>query len=117
MRYLALLLFFPLSVMADDWTREDTARELTYLALHVVDWGQTRNISKNPDRFYEINPILGEHPSIKRVDSYMTFSILVHVGVAYILPREWRTAFQYASLGEKVGFVIHNNRIGIRIDF
>ena len=36
---------------ADTWSRDDTTREAIYLTLHVVDWGQTRDIVQRDDIF------------------------------------------------------------------
>lgn len=118
MKYLTLILLFPFAVAADPWTGKDTAREVAYLILHVADWGQTRNIvHRESEGYWEINPILGKYPSIKRVDSYMTFTMLAHIGIAYAMPRGWREAFQYSTAGIEAGFVINNNSIGLRVDF
>lgn len=121
MKYLlSLFLLIPACCQADEWTKADTAREVAYLILHVVDWGQTRNIVhryQQGEDFWEANPILGKHPSIKRVDSYFSFMMVAHVAVAYVLPRGWREGFQYTTTGLKTGLVISNNSIGLKVDF
>lgn len=125
MKYLlGLVLIIPACCNADGffkhdpWTKEDTMREAAYLVLHVVDWGQTRNIvNRREEGYWEINPILGKQPSIKRVDSYMAFSAIAHVGIAYVLPQKWRARFQYTTAGIKTGLVIYNNSAGLRVDF
>ena len=102
----------------DQWTKADTAREATYLALHVIDWGQTRNIVRRIDEDYkELNPLLGNSPSIKRVDTHMAVSAVLHVAAAYALPREWREGFQYATIGYVAAVVVRNNSIGLKVDF
>lgn len=102
----------------DPWAKEDTAREVGYLVLHLVDWGQTRDISRRGgEGYWEVNPVLGKHPSVRRVDSYFTFSALAHIGIAYALPHDWRRRFQYTTAGLKAGLVIHNNKIGLRVNF
>ena len=58
----AALLLVSFSSQADEWTESDIKYEAAYLALHTVDWGQTRNIAKNPSRYSEVNPVLGKHP-------------------------------------------------------
>lgn len=111
-----LFLLFPAASPASDWTKADTAREATYLALHVADWGQTRDIANNPG-YWETNPILGEHPSIRRVDTYFVFTGILHVGVAYLLPSRWREAFQLTTTGIEAAFVYSNNSIGLKVHF
>lgn len=125
MKYLlALILLIPAYCKADGfwkhdpWTKEDTMREAAYLVLHVVDWGQTRNIvHRSNEDFFEKNPIIGNRPSIKRVDSYFAFTAIAHVAVSYVLPRVWREGFQYTTVGVQAGVVIQNNSIGLRVDF
>lgn len=114
---LCLMGAFSGKALASDWKETDTERQLVYLILHAVDWGQTRNIAKNPDDYYEFNPLLGRHPSAKRVDSYMLVSGLTHTAISYVLPSDWRHAFQRVTLSVKAGFVQHNFSIGLRIDY
>jgi hypothetical protein len=58
-----------ISLAADPWSRQDIALEGAYIVLHVVDWGQTRDIASQPDKYHEsFNPFLGEHPSREKVD-------------------------------------------------
>lgn len=110
-------MFFPATASASDWKEVDTERQLAYILLHAIDWAQTRHIAREPDKFYEFNPLLGEHPSVKRVDSYMLVSALAHTAVSYVLPPEWRRAFQHITLSVKSGLVNHNFSIGLRIEY
>jgi len=105
------------SLAADEWTPADTAREATYLVLHVIDWGQTLDIVGQEDRYHEINPILGEHPSRGRVNLYMATTPIVHGALAYALPRAWREGWQYVTIGIEGNLVYHNYRIGLHVDF
>jgi hypothetical protein len=100
-----------------DWKDADTEWQVAYLLLHAVDWGQTRMIARNPEAYYEINPLLGEHPSVKRVDRYMAMSALAHTAIAYALPPTWRRYFQRVTLSVKAGLVDQNYAIGLTIDY
>ncbi|HJW81991.1 MAG TPA: hypothetical protein VJ396_07080 [Acidiferrobacterales bacterium] len=102
---------------AGDWTKEDTAWQAAYLTLHVVDWGQTRDISAQPERYYEKNSILGEHPSRKRVDSYFVGAAILHTGIAYALPPKWRRLWQCVAIGSSAGAVANNVNIGLQVNF
>lgn len=102
---------------SDTWTRADTIRETTYYALHLADWNQTRQIAANPDKFHELNPILGEHPSTADVDRYFVATAVIHTGIAYALPADWRHAFQYFTIGGQVATVAWNYRVGLKIRF
>lgn len=102
---------------ADSWSKSDVAREVAYLTLHVVDWRQTLIASKDPGRYAEQNPILGEHPSENRINGYFLATALLHVGVTHVLPAKWRPAFQYFWIGVEVVAIANNHKVGIRITF
>lgn len=116
-----ILALFGLSsapVFASDWTTEDTWWQAAYLALHVADWGQTRDIVKREgEGYYETNPILGRHPSLKRVDTYFTVTALAHTAISYALPAAWRRGWQHVTIGVEAGYVSYNYSIGLNINF
>ena len=94
------------------WTKTDTAIQATWTAMHIVDWSQTRRIAKEPKMFSERNPILGDHPSVGEVDTYMAISAVANLGVAYALPKPYRRYFQGISIGITGGCLIMNFNIG-----
>lgn len=113
----ALVLLSSATFAADPWSDGDIAREVAWQALHLIDWGQTRSIAKNPDQYRELNPILGEHPSIGRVNTYMAASAIAHIIVSDYLSGDWRTAWQWVTIGITASAVHNNYRIGLRLDF
>ena len=121
MKFLAvflLIFLFPSKTHSfDRWSDADKTREIVYLTLHAADWGQTLDISKNPTLHTEGNPILGEHPSVGRVNSYFVATALLHVGAVHVLPAAWRPAFQYFWIGVEAGVVHHNYKAGLRFNF
>ncbi len=114
---LALMLFFvslPSGASArDPWTKTDTAYQLTWTALKVLDWSQTRRIAREPDRFHECNPILGATPSVKRVDVYNAATLAGNWAIAYALPKPYRRWFQVVSIGASAYCVTINFKIGL----
>ena len=114
---LAFLGLFSVTATAGDWNTQDTRFEAAYLVLHAVDWSQTRYIAAHPERFIEDNPILGEHPSDAEVNRYFLLTGLIHAGIAYALPSDWRRGFQLVTIGIEAGTVARNYRIGIRSEF
>lgn len=115
---LAFLLFLSVPAYADEWRTADTWREVTYLTLHVIDWAQTRNISRNPEEWSEQwNKVLGEHPSTARVDRYFAFTAIAHIGIVRALPKEWRAPFQYVTISVEVVSDVHNYTFGIGARF
>ena len=112
------------------WTWKDTAYESVYLGLHFIDWRQTLYISEYPDKFHELNPLLGKHPSQSQVNIYCIASMLAHAGFSYLLPSKWkinlfdtkitlypRRYWQVSSIMVKTGIVVHNFNVGIRMEF
>lgn len=112
---LAILLCLSSIAHADEWTKTNTALQLTWTAMHVLDWSQTRAIAKNPDRYWEkVNPILGTHPSVSKVDTYFAATTVGSLLVAYVLPHPWREVFQGASIGVSAYCISINFKIHLR---
>jgi len=99
------------------WDGADFALGASALTLLAVDWGQTRHIAKNPDRFYEKNGLLGRHPSVDRVDAYFVGSMITTVLVADLLVGPWRKAFLAGIIVMEYDVVTRNRAIGIRVGF
>ena len=102
---------------SDPWTSGDVGRESVYQVLHAVDYLQTREIARHPEKYYERNPILGNHPSEGNVALYFAATSLLHLGVAYALPRGLREPFQYVTILIPAGMVAHNFGLGIKIQW
>lgn len=114
MRYLLAIILLALTtcqpVYADKWTNTDTALQLTYTAVHIADWAQTRQIALHPDIWYEKNLILGTNPHSDKVDAYFALTLLGHTAIAYMLPDPYRNLWQGAWIGIESG-VIYGNYI------
>ena len=116
-----VLLLATMPAMADEWTTADKQREAVYLALHAVDWAQTRTIARNPGKHAEggvvASRVIGTHPSVGKVDAYMAGSAVLVAVVARALPSEYRSVFQYVTIGDSAYSVGNNFRIGIGMHF
>ncbi len=115
----ALLALSPLRA-SDPWTKADTARELAFTAVVVLDWGTTLDIERAHQEspwIHETNPILGRHPSRAKVNLYIPAGILLHFLAARAMPARWRAAFQSASIFIEAGAVSHNFAVGLRLNF
>ena len=115
----ALLLLSSSAFAADEWTTGDTYCEVTFQVLNVIDWGQTRYIAKNLDRYYEKESawLIGTDPSTEAVDTFMLLTAVLHPVVSYVLPRGWRDTWQYVTIGMKLNNTIGNAQIGIKVSF
>jgi hypothetical protein len=101
----------------DEWTEEDTKYQLVYSLVTFVDLKQTRQVARNPDKFVEYNPFLGESPSEGDVNVYITSIILGNAAVAYILPQKYRRIWQMFWIGYECNTIERNYAAGIRITF
>jgi hypothetical protein len=82
------------------WTKGDKALFWLNAGILFLDWGETLNIAQNPERFHEMNPILGRHPSVTTVNLYFGAVIATRGVTSYLLPRSKRRKLEIISLGE-----------------
>ena len=113
---LIALLIIPVRAHTSDWTKNDTKRELVYMAFHAADWRQTIHISKHPTEHSEKNKFLGSAPSQGKVNRYFVSTAIAHYAVSKALPRKWRKVWQYVTIGFEGGIVAGNYSLGIKIN-
>ena len=123
-KFILALSLLSTPTFADEWSTADTYRELTFQAVNIVDWGQTRYIAEHPDLYQEkglqdggSSLFISAHPTTNGVDSFMLKVSVLHFVVAYFLPSDWRVAFQYITIGAKLDATINNATIGIKVSF
>ena len=97
------------------WTKGDYIREGVKLAVQVIDWRQTRRIAEQPDKYYEMNPILGDHPSVGRVNTYFALSTVGNILITHAIPHPYRQWWQYLSIGASTACIWNNYNIGLKI--
>jgi hypothetical protein len=125
---LGLLLMF--NPNAEPMRQQDIALEATYMAFHIADWGQTRDLStRHCDSppynniqnclggFFEGNPIIGAKPTTEEVDRYMLSTAILHAGIVKSLPSKYREKFQMLTIGIEAGFVHYNAKMGLKVNF
>lgn len=118
---LVSLLFFR-ECHADSWTRNQKLTEISWQVLHIIDWGQTRNIAQNP-QYEEIGLprfIIGSHPSTQGVDLYMGLTAIGHYLISdWLIDRKsrWYPWWQAVSIGATGACVVNNFSIGLRCKF
>ena len=110
----------------DSFNKEEITLGAMQLGVAAIDYQQTKVISRNPDEYFETNPVMGRHPSEGRVTTVFLATAVAYVAVAYVLPREitiWsitlhpRMYWQLLWLGSESEAVFSNWRSGIRIKF
>ena len=119
MRYLLVALFFFASAVqgGEPWSKQEKYIGAAALTLHVADWAQTRYIARHPERFYEKNPFLGEHPTIGEVNRFFIGSAVVTYLIADWLGGDARPVFLITVSAVKFGAVHHNYQIGVKMEF
>lgn len=112
-RLLPFLLFWCLNAHAEtkEWSRNDTIRQGIVTSLFVADWRQTQHIVKNPGHYSERNPILGEHPSMRRVNALFILFIPGHAWVMSLLDSDTRKIVQRTYIVVEGYNVYRNERI------
>jgi hypothetical protein len=110
----------PVIAGASDWRTSDTYREASYLVLHTADWGQTLDIADQcdePGGTTEGNPLLSDCPSRSEVNRAILLSAAAHYAVSRSLPPKHRKWWQRLTITAKVGAVMHNYSVGLRVRF
>lgn len=108
------------AAQADDWSALDKGLALATNAAIVADWLQTRQIARQPDRYWECSPLLrahaGDHPSVGAVNVHFATYALAVNGAALYLPR-YRTAIYGGILAAELILVRGNVGIGLRFTY
>lgn len=82
-------------------------------SLLVADWGQTRYITSAYPRYYESNVLLGERPSMRKVDTHFTLALTGNAVVGCALPKRYRKYWWGAVSLLEAGYVANNYTIGV----
>jgi len=112
----------------DEWTDADTVREAINVSLFAYDAYQTNallhsNVPCSEQRgpvchqMHESNPLLGRNPSGTKLAVATLIGSAVHAGIAYALPRGWREAWQYVTIGIEVAVINHNSTVHVGVNF
>jgi len=110
-----VLLFVPAQALAGEpWTPVDSALYSTFLVMQIRDYRQTIQIAKNPDIYYETNPLLGRHPNTRQVDRYFFFATVTHYIIADSLKPVYRRLFLVITTLSQMNTVKRNLSIGLK---
>ena len=101
---------------ADSWDATEKTLAGAALIGTAIDWRQTQIIAATPG-CWEKNPLIGAHPSMKRVNLYFIGAIGVNYLVADALPSGWRKAWLGSVTALEIVMVGNNKRMGIGFKF
>ena len=82
--------------------------------LLVIDWQQTRTIAKNPDKWRELNPLLGEHPPLRLVNGYFALVLAGLAAAVRFVPEDILLVGLAICTPVEGWVVVRNWRKGIR---
>jgi hypothetical protein len=125
---IAAIVALAMPVRADDrseWKPVETWLEVSYAALHLVDWSQTLWFierpmdTRRPPPVWdgERNPVLGRHPRRSTVNIYMAGTLALHTAVSLALPRPYRSVWQCLTVGVEASVVGSNYAAGVKMSF
>lgn len=117
MRHLLASLLFISTVHAEPWDATEKFLGTAMVAAIVTDCGQARYAVHHSDQFKENNLILGEHPSLGRVNAYFSTYIVGSLLVANWLTPYNRKLFLGTVTAVELIVINHNRSIGVKIAF
>jgi hypothetical protein len=117
MKTLLVIILVLIPSMAMSWDTQDTYYQGAVIGALLTDMAQTLYIADNPDRYYEMNPLLGEHPSKEKVVGYFVGAIILHTALSLALNERERRWFQGCTLFIETGVVLRNVSLGIGFSY
>src|SRR5690242_6852041 len=100
------------------WTPSHTALASAFVVTLLIDAAQTRALARQGwVGFRESNPLLGERPSVGRVNSYTALAGLSVLGVAAAAPPRWRPWLLGAAVAVQAFTIQGSVRQGLPIRF
>ncbi|SRR5258708_1085241 len=112
-----ILLFYSLASNAGEWDKIDYSLLGIAGTGIILDWGQTRYIVKHPQSFHELNPTLGNSPSMRSVNKFFLGRLALHGAAAYILPDPFKKIWLASEITIRFNTVNHNRTLGIGFNF
>jgi len=108
----------------DPWTWTDTALEIFFAGTLEVDREQALDGASQPQKYYETNKVLGEHPDAYKINTWMGACLVGHAAIAYYLPKHYevlgidthpRTLWQGFWIAFEVNQIDHNRKVGLGV--
>lgn len=114
------LILVPTIANADynDWSTEKKSLWWTYNVISTIDYLQTRSALRDPCNCYEeANPLLGKNPkdetmlAVNLVTSYLIYKTLDNPNI-----RDRDIKALKIVTGLRLGVIVHNHHLGVRIN-
>jgi len=88
---------------------------ITFAALMYLDRQQTEVITRRDNTFYEYNPYLKKHNSIKELNMYFGGITVAAIGISYALPKKYAKIFILALTCTQFTYISNNYSVGVRV--
>lgn len=110
------MLFMFTTAHAGELTKEQWLLEGVNAGLYYMDYKQTLDLKNHPG-MYEMNPVLGKHPSDSKVRNYFAANLVGHTVITALLPEKYRPIWQWSTITVELIVVRHNASLGIHAKF
>lgn len=87
------------------------------LGCILLDYGQTLEIARNPDKWAEGNMLLPRHPSVTLVHQVFVSTLIIHTTLSWLIPAKYRLWWIGTVTGAECGAAYHNHGAGISPKF
>jgi hypothetical protein len=114
---IAIIVFSANAWAFDDWSDADIYRHAVFTGLKLIDFSQTLKIAREPEKYHELNPLLGSHPSERDVVVFFIGSYIAQTALVHVLPSQYRPWAQYVFIGVSGACVVNNFSIGLGVGF
>lgn len=92
------------------WTGEEKALAGFFVLAHVMDGYTTERCQDHPERFYEVNPLLGKHPEDSEIALYFSVTGVGALVLAHLYP-ELRVPLLGGYGALNFGCTVYNYRL------
>ena len=106
--FLFIALLFTSCASPRPWTKQEKIAAGFFLLAHSADAITTSQLTDNGN--YEINPILGKHPSDTKISVYFSLTAIGALIVSHFNP-DFRKPLLYGYGALNAGLAIHNYSI------
>jgi len=111
----ATLCAAPLDAQSHRWTSTNVALAATATAGILIDWSQTNQAMQQG--WIELNPFLGEHPSLRQLTTYNLVALSATLGVGAALPSRWRSVWFASVIALETYAITGNAAAGLHVGF
>ena len=103
------------SAQADSWTNAEVTKQAAIMGLLTIDALQTLDIKNSSATASERNPLIGQHPSDRRIVGYFLTTAILHTALADQLSSKHRAMLQDGTIALELLVIGNNYGIGLRI--